>query len=449
MFNYVTPVELYVSGSDNWVTVSRTPSPIQYLSNLLPSNTVGVFLYYYVGEANRDFGFRKPGSTDDRSTYSISSLHQCYATVGVDASNNFEAYFDKQSVQEVWLIGYVTDDDAVFFTNAYNKTPTVFSDWIDVDLSTECPSAIGIIFEYTRSAGYFLGVRKNGSSDARTRAGSGHGYGIIGCDGGQVIECYDLEHLGEATELFIIGYITSGMTFNTNAVDISLTIAGAYTDIDLSAYTSASLVVIELDGGSYKLGLRPDGSSWDEYEHTSEGWAFVGVPASGIIEGKIESTSLDFYLTGYAASGNIFPSDSMTRVTGIIHRYSAGAFTQELMLGDVQTGWEIMKTKIEKKPGVAAPEGPIGPHVPEIEWPEVTGPTALDAARARIKAREEAGTTFQERLEERRRTAKEPYARVVREQSFGEAVVERRREAGIADSELGILGRIKRFFTGG
>lgn len=430
MFNLYTPVELKVTASDTWATVDRTVSTEYLLADILPSNTSGVFLHIYSSES-QNIGLRKVGSTDAR-TGDMTDSH-LWTAVGVDSSNNFEIYFGSAIAQEVWLVGYVTDDSATFFTNAYDKTPASMDSWEDVDLSTECPGATGIIFETERNGGgVAIGVRKNGSSDDRY-VGIRHMWGVIGCDSGQGIECYTSESASEKTYLYIIGYITANATFNTNADDITLTGTASYTDIDLSAKTNGILAFVEVhcpEGLTKDVALRTDGSSEDMYHGMKHAWAIIGMPTSGLIEGKIEDVRTDFFLVGYARLTR-YPSDPTTRVTSIIHRYSSGNYSMELLLGDVQTDWATVIPSVDEE---TKPTSPIedtrtdeekiydiqGERERELEareyiykymrerGPVAPPPAAREEQRQRVYGIEPPSTAPEtpiERLEQRRREA--------------------------------------------
>jgi len=302
-FGKVTQVELNCGGDDSWNTASKTTAAEgeDLISSLVPANTSALILHVDVSGMADNFGIRKPGSTDNRNNvHPIGSHFWCM--VGVDSSKNFEVWIGNTAIK-VYLEGYATSDSVVWFTNAHNdRTPTPDGTWREVNVNDICPNAIGIIYEYSGSVGGWLyGARKKGSSDNRTIPDGYKDYAVIGCDNSQIFEFFHDEVGGDSNTLYILGYIVSGAVFNTNGVDKSLGATGAYIDINAGT-TNALFQVIECVSSQANVdyALREDGKSNDIYKHLTgqHNWALV--PASaGIVEGKIESTGIDFFLLGY------------------------------------------------------------------------------------------------------------------------------------------------------
>ena len=130
--------------------------------------------------------------------------------------------------------------------------------WTDIDLSAECPNAIGVIImvEETGAAAQDYGLQHNDSTDDRVHpiCLSGNQWAIVGCDSNQVIEGY----IGAAVsvDFYVAGYFTeaSGFSFETNGVDYSL--AGDLQHTTLMAKNSAGLAEY--------IGYAPPGS--DNYQ---------------------------------------------------------------------------------------------------------------------------------------------------------------------------------------
>jgi len=288
-----TPTQLRVASAGGWVAVNSTFGGIA-LNTLLPSETAGLLLHVILAGANEAVGFRKPGSADNIITAAPGDSH-FWAAVGVSPSIAFEAYLGNILTATVWLVGYVTEDDAVFLTNAVDVTPGIRSSWQTVDLSI-FPGAIGIALEIT-GPGLSWGVRKNGSIDNRTSA-SRRAWAVIGCDTNQLIQIY----ASPGDTVYAVGYITSGAVFNTNADDVSLVVPGVFTDINFGdRYTTIAFVEIVSALANRDYALRVDGSIENVYRHLSDqhNWGMVGVEL-GLIEGKIEDIAVDFYRVGYA-----------------------------------------------------------------------------------------------------------------------------------------------------
>ena len=290
----LSAVEISPATASAWIDVD--------VSAYVPSGATGVILHCVNTSATAyAFGLRKNGSTDAR----IQNLHtttHCWAAIGVDASRIFEAYVGDTTYIDIYLVGY-TMSGVTFFTNAYDKSLTATAAWTDINCATEAPSATGLVFEIAGgSAAYAMGLRKNGSTNNRIASAYYHcDFGvIIGCDASQICEGY----IGNvAVDFFLVGYITDGCTFNTNATDVSL--ATTATWLDLTALpATANMGFIEVaTATTYTYGLRKNGSAediyWDALRHP---WAFVECDASQIIEGEIANVAVDFFVVGYATA---------------------------------------------------------------------------------------------------------------------------------------------------
>ena len=117
-----------------------------------------------------------------------------------------------------------------------------------------------------------------------------------------------------AMDLFLMGYLKSEATLNTNANDRSLGSTGAWLDLGaLPSGASGGIYEIDntaTDGDLY--GLRKDGSS-ENILHDGMLGRGLGLveSASLIVEGQISSLSDDFFEMGYfhaaAAPGGTWP----------------------------------------------------------------------------------------------------------------------------------------------
>lgn len=175
-------------------------------------------------------------------------------------------------------------------------------EWLDVDVSSECPNAKGVIIEVINPETYVgavysnYGLRKNGSTDDRSENTKFHCWAVIGCDESQIFEAQN----GYGVAFFVVGYITSGASFFTNAVDKSLVKTGSWIDIDVSANCpDANGVFVEVyDYGT--CGLRKNGSTEDIYRDVEHCWGIIEVDADKIFEGKISRLALDFFVVGFS-----------------------------------------------------------------------------------------------------------------------------------------------------
>jgi len=305
-FYPLTPVKVTPGTINSWVDVD--------VSSHVPSGATGVLLHLVNNwVSSNDMGVRKNGSSDNRHPNLRAYCH-CWAAIGVDANRIFEAYIGAYSPNlEIWLVGY-TKDGVTFFDNGYDKslgTPYV---WTDIDCSTECPNAIGLIFEVHPVTQSSFGFRKNGSADNRWEGVLGHNSHtvIIGCDASQICE----GRIGSTDcDFYLIGYITAGATFNTNATDLSLGTVDTW--LDLASLPSGAVMgfieVFNTPATANQYGLRKNGSSENIYRKgVFYPWAFVECDTAGLIEGKIEDTGIDFFLIGYATTNIKLGGASLT-----------------------------------------------------------------------------------------------------------------------------------------
>jgi len=298
-FYPITPVEVTPGSASSWVDVN--------CSSYIASGATGVVFHVVNTNGSTDYncGYRKNGSTDWYYS-SMYLLTHTWGLIGVDADRTFEAYVGSTTSIDLYLVGY-TMSGVTFQTNATDKSLVSTLTWTDINCSVQAPSAIGLIFHqyYPSVSDVRVGMRKNGSTDARiTYVYKGTcPYMMIGCDGSQIAEGY----ISSASQdFYLVGYVTAGATFNTNATDLSLAGTGAWTD--LSAIPSnSSMGFIEVSGGYYNYGLRKNGSSEDIYMYGagSHHWSFVECDNSWLIEGKISNTGEDFWLIGYAEGTTI------------------------------------------------------------------------------------------------------------------------------------------------
>ncbi|MFQ5908897.1 MAG: hypothetical protein ACE5JE_08770 [Thermoplasmata archaeon] len=297
-FSYITPVEVTPGTASTWVDVD--------VSAYVPSGATGVILHV-VNNAGGDvvYGLRKPLSTDNRLELTYPNSH-LWAMIGINETQIFQANVADITGMDLWLTGYTTSG-VTFFTNAVDKSLGSTGSWVDIDISgdTGADTAIGAIVEIDGAWTEDFGLRMKGSSDNRVAHGR-HTWAIVGVDGGEVFQ-------GNITattiDFFVVGYVTSGATFFTNAVDKSLTSTGSWLEIDISGDTgsnTANGAFLEVNSGqSNDYGLRKNGSSENILNRGAfSNWGFVEVDANETLEGQIANLASDFYLVGYSLSGS-------------------------------------------------------------------------------------------------------------------------------------------------
>jgi len=293
----IDPIEVTPGTANDWIDVNSTTFGV-------PSGATGVLVHLVRTGGEAAMGLRKKGSTDNRITNICVPSHS-WAAVGVDANGIFQVYVGDITYTDVYIVGYTTTG-VTFFDNAYDKTPSTLDAWTNIDCHVEAPNAIGLIWEMVgASTWYNFGLRKNGSTDNRITPISYHcSFGaIIGCDTSQICQGYT-QGIGK-NHFFLVGYITDGATFNTNATDISLSETGNWTDLTaLPSNSVMGFIEITSTSSQYNYGLRKNGSAENIYRPANaHPWAFVEGDTNGIIEGKIANTGNDFFVVGYATGG--------------------------------------------------------------------------------------------------------------------------------------------------
>lgn len=297
-FHPVTPVDCSISADATWTDVDLD----DYVSGL-GSDVTGVLLRCEA-DGFLQVGWRKNGSTDDRHGDSASAL--IYFAVGVDENHVFELYTETYASFTFWIVGYTTTG-VTFLTNGVNKTPGSGGIWQDRDCTAETSAnAVGLILEYytTRTTSTGFGIRKNGSTDARNQDAYQRSGGIIGCDDSQIFEGY----VDSSTnKIYLIGYIEDGVTFNTNATDVTPSSTG-WLDLSSSLPSGAVMGLLEVECGNsgYSYGFRKNGESEDvrDVMYMHQHGISVECDSSGIIEGYASNVTqpngIDFYIIGYA-----------------------------------------------------------------------------------------------------------------------------------------------------
>ena len=341
----IDPVEVTPGTADSWQDVD--------VSGSVPAGATGVILHtvntsgtsYYVG-------VRKNGSTDDRHSIIEYTTHW-WAVIGVDSNRTFQAYVGSTTDIDIYVVGY-TMSGVTFFTNSYDKSLSSTGNWYDIECTTEAPNAIGLIWEVQGGAtDREFGLRKNGSSDDRHRDTKYHKtFGaVIGCDASQVCEGY-IENT--TVDFFLVGYITDGCTFNTNATDVSLGTTGSW--LDLSALPSgANMGFIEVGAPfSRPYGLRKNDSSEDIYQYSEHCWGIVECDNSQIIEGKIGYDDTDFFIVGYSTAVTLTEKSSSDTGSGA----EASSPTATLSQADSGGGVEALLSR-----GLGAAEVGAGTEV--------------------------------------------------------------------------------------
>lgn len=291
-----TKVDVTPGTDADWITVTAT-------DHAVPTGATGVILHYQQTAAGTlDMGARKKGSSDARVSPPYTTDPHFMVMIGLGTAGDldkFELYVEDKTKQKFEIIGYTTAG-VTFLTNGADKSTATTGSFENVDVSSECPNAIGVIIEYVGTGWQKLALRKEGSADDRSNYCYGHGWAIVGCDASQIFE-QKIDNA--ALDIFIVGYVTTGATFLTNATDLSTATTGSWVDLT-TLPSGAAIAFVEIyntgAGGPFNYGLRKDGSSENIYTDVCWHCWLIVEAASNIIEGEIEDAAVDFFLVGHA-----------------------------------------------------------------------------------------------------------------------------------------------------
>ncbi|KKL45111.1 hypothetical protein LCGC14_2358950, partial [marine sediment metagenome] len=231
------PIELTLTASDAWTDMD--------VSAHIPAGATGVILHIEHRRVSVDnFGLRKKGSTDNRINNMWDESHM-WAMIGVDEARQFQYYAGFHSEMDIYLVGY-TATGVIFFDNAVQKVPGGFGAWTDVDVSAECPNAIGVIIELVDASagGKACCVRKNGSTlETKWGITRSHAWAITGVDGAQKYEAWGTD---ASATFYVVGYITEGAVFPANGVDKTPGNVNVWETVDCSVQAPSAVMLFFL-----------------------------------------------------------------------------------------------------------------------------------------------------------------------------------------------------------
>lgn len=210
-----------------------------------------------------------------------------------------------------------------------------FDAWTDTDVSgitgyTAAVTGVCVQIRATTASNEIIGVRKNGSTDARLgiilgQSNGAHLMAYIGVDGSGIFEQY--ADSGNV-EMFVVAFLTED-TFFTNGVDKSTGSTAAWTDVDISGDTggaTATYAWFEWSTTlSYIVAVRTNGST-DDRRAVATGrhnWAGTGLDGSEICEQYINNVAADLILVGYGNTTMTWNTNAIDRSTGTISSFQA------------------------------------------------------------------------------------------------------------------------------
>jgi PKD repeat protein len=300
MPQFITPQNISVTADATWRDAN--------VSAYCPAGTSGVMLRIFNNvTGTNSIGVRKNGSTDD-IYYPIYTTYQTYLYVGVDANRILEIKQQSANTQ-VWIYGYFTDAEAVFFTNPqtdHNKSLTATGSYQDINISadTGADTAIGAIFQITNtdSSSRSFGLRKNGSGDWYD------GDSIIDNVCTQGIICgVDTSEICEGrinntvVDFYLVGYIKSGSGwfFPTQSFVYDQEQTASYVDATLPGNSTAAIVQIESSITGNTIGIRKNGDATDPYKLMESSSVIVQGDVSRLIEIKRAAVTPKYRITGF------------------------------------------------------------------------------------------------------------------------------------------------------
>lgn len=309
-------VILFTNGIN--VSTATTGSYVNTNVSANVSNTAVAAILRIQNATNQTIFIRGNGSTDDLPAgISAGLTAQQYKIVALDVNGIFQQKVSSASFV-VDLVGYITSDTCIMFTNMTSKSTGTTGSYVSVNISSDASpnTAIGAIWHLTKSStsaapGYY--IRCNGGTDDRYTAGSATTgvvcyTGFVQVDGSQI---FQQKIASTALTLYLAGYLTKGYVGNINGVDRSTGTTGSY--VDITALNAAAIAghyeFNETSTTSNNVGIHSKGST-DDYYSTLGGRtgiiagyailnAIVGLNASQTAQQKVATTSEDLYEMGY------------------------------------------------------------------------------------------------------------------------------------------------------
>ena len=302
-FNYLpAPIDVSPVVAGAWTDVD--------VSANVPVGATGVIVQWVnlsvAGDPN--YGVRMKGSTDNWAfDGEAKTSQQGWLMTGLNAARVFQVFTGDTGVK-TYLVGY-TMAGVTFFVNRIDKSTATTGTWVDVGIAADTGSdtAIGAIFHVDCQAGSSVGygLRKKGSTDnqLQTLRANMMNLGLVGVD---ATETAQQQIAATTVDLFLVGYVTEGAVFFTNAIDKSTGTTGSYQPVDITNDVGAGVAngaFVEIqpsDGTRRNTAIRPNGSAYDYYGEVSHQFAVVGIDAGDVFEQKIQLNTMDLYLTGYS-----------------------------------------------------------------------------------------------------------------------------------------------------
>ena len=328
--SYSTTIHMLANGNvaectptsaNTWATIDLD----NYISGL-GSDVTGVVVRVRgdTGATLYDIGLRKYNQTSVTNHQAIAD-DMFDAIIGVDSDHRFQAWVGSTSAIDMWITGYTTTGVTMLGTVVDKSLSSTYS-WVDINCSSEAPSGTkALIFEVYYTGGDYgaFGLRKKGSTDNKITICRHHCWFVVGCDNNRVCQGQITD---TGTKFRLIGYITDGIVMNTNASDVSLSSTGSWLDLPAQGNAVGAFIeVVSLTDDWYGLRRKGDtnpASAAMCCACSKHCQAIVATDSNGIIQGRISSTGVDFFINGVVmpASGvsdSGSGSDAVSVVTNI------------------------------------------------------------------------------------------------------------------------------------
>lgn len=269
------------------------------LSAYLPRNAVGVMLCANSTNTGIVVGARKYGSTDDLWLYLSGPgfAHHCFSGVSTDLKVDLYTNTNSTGNLTYYLLGYFTQDEAVFLTNASPKGNIPLGVYTTYDVASESglEPAIGAIIQSNNSYQFF--ARHPSSTDNFPATGGASISQIVGLNGSKQFQVFN----NGAHPLYVMGYIKSGMTWNVNAVDRSPGTFGAFSAITTPAGAFGALYLARATTTDVPCTVR--NTSWTAYDPYAvpSNVRSAQIPAPRNVEAKVYDSTLKVYEQAYFA----------------------------------------------------------------------------------------------------------------------------------------------------
>jgi hypothetical protein len=197
------------------------------------------------------------------------------------------------------------------FFDHIDVTPVATGEWVDTDLSAYLPSgATGAALAVVSSSenARLVGSRPHGSSANfyKYLCSGSRVMHIVACDASRHVDLYRQD--GDEAFYLLAALDSDFVLFSpASYVDVSTATTGSYQDVDITAHVTggdtaiAAIVFVEDGGSDPVIGLRANGSSFDDpKEHYFGGHSIiVPVDAGEVFEQKTSNAGETVYLQGY------------------------------------------------------------------------------------------------------------------------------------------------------